>query len=131
MEFCKILLIFRTVYSICQPVLEKILKAAEVTPEKFRAILERDLETGHELWEIWQQIPRNSKKVCQIFCTNQKLTILLHQVLTYIGNFLMFNFLQKKKKIPKSFVEGPWYHKGDGPYDVDTPGCYFYRLPRV
>ena len=61
---------FREVYSICQPVLEKLLKTAEVTPEQFRTILERDLEIGDELWQIWQQIPRDPKKVCEIFHTN-------------------------------------------------------------
>ncbi len=40
-------------------------------------------------------------------------------------------FQRKKKMTEKNKIEGPWYHRGDGPYDVDTPGCYFFRLPRV
>ena len=64
----KIVCTFRAVYSICEPVRKKLLEAAEVPPEQFRAILERNLETGDELWQIWERIPRDSKrKVCEIF----------------------------------------------------------------
>ena len=50
-------------YAVCQPVLDKLLKAAEIPPDQMRIILEKDLGMGEELWETWQSIPRDSKKV--------------------------------------------------------------------
>ena len=51
------------VYAVCQPALDKILKEAEIPEDQIKTILEKNLGMSEELWEIWQNVPRDSKKV--------------------------------------------------------------------
>ena len=63
--FDKFFMIFNcsVVYAVCQPVLDKLLKEAEIPEDQIKTILEKDLGMSEELWQIWQNVPRDSKKV--------------------------------------------------------------------
>ena len=59
-------LVARAVYEIAQPVLEKLLRTAEVREHEMREILKRNFDATEDLWEIWQNIPNAPRKVGHI-----------------------------------------------------------------